>query len=138
MLKRYAPYIVLLLAALALYYLKTHQRGTVTKGNVEVTTGTVTANEAFSRTPDTIIYTKHARCRMDCRHITEEEVKEIIQSGEVNAGKMEEDERGKTYPLEGRTKTDKMLRIVVAPKKKNLVVVTVIDLDTEWPCGDCK
>lgn len=75
---------------------------------------------------------------MECRHITEEEVKEILQTGEVVANKVEEDSRGKTYPIDGRTKEDKMVRIVVAPKRNNLVIVTVIDLDNDWPCGDCK
>ena len=136
-LKKYAPYIVLLLAALLLFYLKTHQRGSNTRNNIEVTTDAVTGDEPFSRNPENIIYTKHARCRMDCRHITEEEVKEILQTGKLNSDKIEEGEKGPTYPLEGRTKADKMMRIVVAPKKNDLVIVTVIDLDKDWPCGDC-
>ena len=136
-LKKYAPYIVLLLAALLLFYLKTHQRGSNTRNNIELTTDAVTGDEPFSRNPENIIYTKHARCRMECRHITEEEVKEILQTGKLNSNKIENGEKGRTYPLEGRTKADKMLRIVVAPKKNDLVIVTVIDLDKDWPCGDC-
>ena len=136
-LKKYAPYIVLLLAALALFYITQHQRGSIVKEKVEVTTDAVTGDVPFSRNPENIIYTKHARCRMDCRHITEEEVKEIIQGGKLNQHKIEEGEKGTTYPLEGRTKADKMMRIVVAPKKNDLVIVTVIDLDKDWPCGDC-
>jgi len=74
---------------------------------------------------------------MDCRHITEAEVKEILEDGKVNERKIEEDDRGTTYPLEGEAEGHH-LRIVFAPKGTDAVeVVTCIDLDTDWPC-DCK
>ena len=136
MLKKYAPYIVLLVAAMLLFFLKQHQRGNYSGQHTEIATDAATGNEGFSRHPENIIYTKHARCRMECRHITEEEVKEILQTGKLNTNKIAEGEKGTTYPLDGKTKADKMVRIVVAPKKNDLVVVTVIDLDTDWPC-DC-
>lgn len=135
MLKRYAPYILLLLAAVLLYYVKTHQRGS--KGNSQTeTTSQVNSNEGFSRQPEKIIYTRHARCRMECRHISESEVLEILKTGKLNTKKIVVEERGRSYPLEGKTAADKLVRIVVAPKGNDLVVVTVIDLDTDWPC-DC-
>lgn len=138
MLKKYAPYIVLLVAALVFFFLKRHQRGPDNRQHTAITTDAVRTDEGFNRFPDSIIYTKHARCRMDCRHITEAEIKQILETGKLKSEKIQEDERGKTYPLEGKTTADKMVRIVVAPKKNNIVVVTVIDLDTDWPCGDCK
>ncbi len=133
MLKKYAPYIVLLIAALLLFFVKRNQHGGNTSQNLEITANT---SEGFSRRPDNIIYTQHSRCRMGCRHITEEEVKDILENGKVVTSKIEEDARGKTYPIDGKTKGDKLVRIVVAPRKKDLVIVTVIDLDTDWPC-DC-
>jgi hypothetical protein len=136
MLKRYAPYILLLLAALLLYYVKTNQRGSRGNSHTE-TTSLVNSNEGFSRQPEKIIYTRHARCRMECRHISESEVLEILKGGKLNSKKIVVEERGKSYPLEGKTAGDKLVRIVVAPKGNDLVVVTVIDLDTDWPC-DCK
>lgn len=74
---------------------------------------------------------------MDCRHIDESEVKEILKEGVINYSKVEESEKGKTYPLEGTTHDKQHVRIVIAPHTDELVVVTVIDLDTEWSC-DCK
>jgi len=71
---------------------------------------------------------------MDCRHIDETEVLEILATGSLNYDKIEEDSRGKTYPLEGKTHDDQHVRIVFAPKQDALVVVTVIDLDKEWAC----
>ena len=57
--------------------------------------------------------------------------------GQLNYNKIEESDKGKSYPLEGVTHDKQHVRIVFAPKKENLVVVTVIDLDTDWYC-DCK
>jgi len=145
-LKKYFPYIILLAAALLLFYIKKHQRGTtpakpkidevIRTDNYPVTDNTKT-EEPFNRDADNLIYTKHARCRMDCRHIDESEVKEILEDGKLNYNKIEESDKGKSYPLEGITHDKQHVRIVFAPKKENLVVVTVIDLDNECPCN-CK
>ena len=137
MLKKYLPYFLILLAAGLLYYIKSHQRG---KGNhsTEKIEVPVTTNEVFNRNFSDLIFTKHAYCRMECRHIDESEVVEIIKNGTINYDKIEKDDRGRTYPLEGITHDKQHVRIVVAPKERNeLVLVTVIDLDKDWPC-DCK
>lgn len=73
---------------------------------------------------------------MACRHIDETEVNEILQNGSVNFSKIEKDNRGASYPLEGETPDGQHVRIVFAPHEKDIVVVTVIDIDKEWPC-DC-
>lgn len=86
----------------------------------------------------TIVYSRHAKCRMDCRHIDEGEVKEILAKGEINYSKEEKGENGITYPLEGITQDGQHVRIVFAPKEKEIIVVTAIDLEKNWPCGDCK
>ena len=75
---------------------------------------------------------------MACRHIDESEIKEILQSGSINYIKVEDDARGKTYPVEGTTHDNQRVRIVFSPKPNGqMVVVTCVDLDTEWSC-DCK
>ena len=91
--------------------------------------------DGLDRNPDRLFYSKHARCRMDCRHIDESEVHEILKEGVINYDKVEEDVKGKTYPLEGTTHDKQHVRIVFAPHPGELVLVTVIDLDTEWPCN---
>lgn len=85
-------------------------------------------------------FTKHARCRMKCRHITQEEVKEIVRKANVNYRKSDlEAPEGPKYALEGYTSVDKQhVRIIVAPKKRHLTIVTVIDLDYDWECPSCK
>lgn len=136
MTKKYLPFIVLIAAALLLFYVKKNQRGSFPDNpSTEISIPVIT-NEAFNRNVQKIIYSKHARCRMGCRHIDESEVLEILKSGKINESKIEEDSRGKTYPLEGKTHDNQNVRIVFAPKQASMVVVTVIDLDKEWVC-DC-
>lgn len=135
--KKYLPFIALLATALFFYWVKNNQRGPKDKkyDPVEITG---TGDVPFNRNATRIIYSKHARCRMDCRHIDESEVKEILASGRLNTAKTGESSKGKSYPLEGITHDGQKVRIVFAPKEEGeLVVVTVIDLGTDFEC-DCK
>lgn len=92
----------------------------------------------FDRRTSRMIYTKHARCRMACRHIDESEVQEILERGIINERKSEPAGRpDPKYALEGRTHDGQQVRIVFAPTSRGMVVITVIDLDTNWSC-DCK
>ena len=150
MLKKYLPYILLVAAALLLFFVKKNQRGaTSQKTKTEQTEDRVTVPavlptdekqdevEGFNRNTENLIFSKHAKCRMDCRKIDESEIREILKNGQINYKKIQNDKRGKTYPVEGYTHDKQHVRIVFAPKDDGLVVVTVIDLDTEWSC-DCK
>ncbi len=95
-------------------------------------------DDVINRHPDHLIYTKHARCRMNCRHIDEAEVQEILQQGRINYRKSEPAGRpDPKYALEGTTRDGQQVRIVFATAKRGMVVITVIDLGTEWSC-DCK
>jgi len=80
-------------------------------------------------------YSKHARCRMDCRHISTEEVRDILQHGTVNYKKSDlHNSRCPRYAVEGTTSDAQHVRIVFAQCSDNTVVVTAIDLDTHWQC----
>ena len=95
-----------------------------------------TANEPVNRKETRLIYTRHARCRMDCRHITETEVKEILTNGEIDYRKSEPDARpDPKYALEGNTREGQHLRIIFAPSPRGLVVITCIELGVEWHCN---
>lgn len=84
-------------------------------------------------------FTRHAKCRMECRHISQEEVREIIQRGEVNYQKSDlEASRGAKYALEGyTTKEWQHVRVIVASEQSSLAIITVIDLDEDWECPNC-
>jgi Domain of unknown function (DUF4258) len=84
-----------------------------------------------------IILTKHARCRMDCRHITMVEIHEILDNGTINYDKSEPySHPDPKYALEGYTEEKQHLRIIVAPENEKLIIVTCIELGVEWQC-DC-
>lgn len=90
----------------------------------------------FDRSDTNLFFTKHAKCRMACRHITEQEIKDILANGTVNYAKSNmADPRGATYAVEGITKERTHLRIIFAPKHEHMTVVTVIDLEEEFVCN---
>ncbi len=134
------PYLILVAVILLFFWIKKNQRGSSNnKPTNRVTVKSVKDDYIALREGDkTIKYSRHAKCRMDCRHIDESEVKEILQTGEINYNKTQESEKGVTYPLEGKTHDGQHVRIVFAPNGNEVTVVTAIDLDTDWPCGDCK
>lgn len=87
-----------------------------------------------------LIYTKHARCRMACRDITEAEVEGILSTGVVNEQKsQEENEEAEghcpTYALEGNSADGQHLRIVFGACDKTTKVITAIDLGVEHECN---
>ena len=96
------------------------------------------ADLKLDRSISHFIYTKHAKCRMDCRQIDEQEVKEIFQKGTINYSKSQlNDKPDPKYALEGVTDDGQQVRIIFATSTRGMVVITVIDLKEEWPCA-CK
>jgi hypothetical protein len=91
--------------------------------------------DELNRTTNSFIYTKHARCRMDCRNIDETEVKEILQKGTINYQKSQyQNTDNPKYAVEGWSHDKQHLRIVFAPTEEAVVVVTCIDLENEFEC----
>jgi hypothetical protein len=87
-----------------------------------------------------LIYTSHARCRMECRDISEPEVEYVLANGTVNEDKsreMDEEAAGHcpTYALEADTKDGQHVRIVFAACDKITKVITAIDLGKEHQCN---
>lgn len=90
----------------------------------------------FNRYPERLQYSRHARCRMGCRHIDEAEVKAVLENGTVNLNKSDmrasPDPR---YAVEGRTPDGQEVRIIVAQGGRSSTIVTVIDLGRNWRCN---
>lgn len=85
-----------------------------------------------------LVYTKHARCRMQCRYIDESEVEEIVAANEINMSKSElNDTPCPKYAYEGMSHDHQSLRIIIAKCETNWKVVTCIDLGNEFACN-CK
>jgi len=93
-------------------------------------------NGSFNWSDAIINYTPHARCRMGCRHISEDQVKYILHNGKVNITKsqIESIECEQRYALDGYSQNNQHLRIVAAHCGNKVTIITCIDLDHEWPC----
>ncbi len=82
----------------------------------------------------TLEFTEHARCRMDCRKISEAEVQEVVANGTINQAKSKKSDKPcPTYAVEDYV-DGKKLRVVVGDCKDDAVIITVIDLDHEFEC----
>ena len=44
----------------------------------------INRDHGFDRRISYLEYSNHARCRMECRHITKAEVEDIMQDGKIN------------------------------------------------------
>jgi hypothetical protein len=100
-------------------------------------TNRVAQGRGLNRDISVLFYSKHARCRMECRQISRDEVESILQHGAINYRKSNLQVAAPSYAVEGITADGQQVRIVFAPKKTQTTVVTVIDLQNEWDCPSC-
>ena len=146
MIKKAVPYILLLLMAVLVIVIKrctgtneSKSKQTSQTGNTQsVPSIAVNRDKGFDRRTSFLKFTEHARCRMQCRKISNEEIEEIMVNGKVNYKKSNlKDTRCPTYALEGVTRDEQRVRIVFGQCNEFTNVITVIDLETDWSC-DCK
>jgi hypothetical protein len=92
-------------------------------------------DKGFDRRTALLEYSAHAKCRMQCRKISQAEVEEIMRNGKINYTKSDlQNARCPRYAVEGRTVDEQRVRIVYAQCNDKTVVVTVIDLETDFTC----
>jgi hypothetical protein len=98
--------------------------------------------EAFDRQPAVLVYSKHARCRMNCRQISEEEVEEIMRKGAINFNKSSKWARPcPVFAMQGRTTSGERIRVIFSQCPGETKVITCYNLDEEFDCycpGDGK
>jgi hypothetical protein len=91
--------------------------------------------EAFDRHPVHLYYTKHALCRMDCRHISREDIKEIMEKGIINFNKSNRYDRPcPTFALQGETDDGEKIRVIFAQCSDETKVVTCYNLEEDFEC----
>jgi len=96
----------------------------------------VDRNRGFDRRISFLEYTAHARCRMECRFISQKEVEELMKEGKINYKKSNISAKPcPTYALEGVSSDGQKLRIVFAQCDFTTKVVTAIDLNNEFSCS---
>lgn len=85
-----------------------------------------------------LIYTEHSECRMKCRNITTEDVQEVLNSGKINLKKSNSESTPcPTYALEGVTKDDKQIRIILSLCDASSRLLTAIDLKNDNDNCEC-
>ena len=91
--------------------------------------------ESFDRSPDELIYTKHAICRMDCRKIREDDINDILEKGIINLNWSNRNSRPcPTYALQGVTNDGEKLRVIFAQCDEVTKVVTCDNLNEDFEC----
>ena len=136
--KKAAPIILVFALAALVFTIRQckDERGTNYNTTSKSTT-TTNRDKGFDRRISYLEYSKHAKCRMECRRISQGGVEEIMQEGKINYNKSDlQNARCPRYAIEGITGDNQKTRIVFAQCNEKTTVVTVIDLDTERSC-DC-
>ena len=85
-------------------------------------------------------FSDHAKCILECKHITEEEVREVLKNGDVNFS--ESDTRGvpcPSYAIEG-TSHNKKIRVLVTifERDSTAEITTAINLEAGKDTCRCK
>jgi len=139
--KKWYPYILIgvLLVLLIVVKFIVKQDSPAPKPKTTTTkdpSSTTSRERGFDRRVSYLEYSEHAKCRMQCRKISQREVEEIMQKGKINYNKSElQNARCPRYALEGITSDNQRVRIVYAQCNEKTVVVTVIDLETDYLCN---
>ncbi|HEV8283226.1 MAG TPA: DUF4258 domain-containing protein [Chitinophagaceae bacterium] len=138
--KKAIPLLILVVLAVAIFLIK-HVNPSSSKNKTvadrQVSPDDVNRDRGFDRRVSYLQYSNHAKCRMQCRHITTEEVEETMREGKINYNKSDiQNAHCPRYAVEDLTRDNQRVRIVFAQCNNYTEVVTVIDLDTEWTC-DC-
>ena len=136
--RKWFPFLLVIILALVLFII---QKSRKDPGNNprpgKDRPSTINRNRGFDRRTGLLKYSNHAICRMECRKISKQEVQEIMQAGKINYKKSDvKNDRCPRYAVEGTTSDEQRVRIVFAQCNDSTVVVTVIDLETDYVC-DC-
>ncbi len=140
---KWAPFILIIILGAIVLLIKSFKDVTKNgpKPNRTITNdrkdpAAINRDRGFDRRISYLEYSKHAKCRMECRHISQAEVEEIMRDGKINYKKSDlQNARCPRYAVEGDTRDDQHVRIVYAQCNESTTVVTVIDLDTEFKCS---
>jgi uncharacterized DUF497 family protein len=142
--KKWAPYILIALLLIAVIVIKQFQKNdksspkpkTTTTKPKDPATNPTNRDKGFDRRTALLEYSNHAKCRMQCRKISQAEVEEIMRDGKINYTKSDlQNVRCPRYAVEGETNDNQRVRIVYAQCNESTTVVTVIDLETDFKCS---
>lgn len=93
--KKWLPYVLIIILAVAVIVIKQYQGGkepvpkpkTTTTKPKDPASNPTDRDKGFDRRISYLEYSNHAKCRMQCRRISQAEVEEIMQEGKINYNK---------------------------------------------------
>jgi hypothetical protein len=133
--KKAAPYLVLILLAVLVIFIKRCKGEDPNPKHADRETKVGQRNRGFDRTLSYIEYTAHAKCRMKCRHISQEDIEDIMRSGEINYSKSEVNESPcPVYAVQGYTHDREHLRVIFGQCDQKTKVITCYNLDQDFEC----
>jgi hypothetical protein len=92
--------------------------------------------EALDRHPSHLEYTRHAECRMSCRHISKEDITDVLQKGVIIFNKSNMRDRPcPTFAVQGLTESGENIRIILAQCNSVTKVVTCYNLKKDFNCN---
>lgn len=143
--KKWLPYLLIALLVIVIILVKQFKKGNEPAPKPRVTDmdrpkdpaiHNTNRDRGFDRRTSYLEYSNHAKCRMQCRKISQTEVEGIMRNGKINYNKSDlQNVRCPRYAVEGVTDDNQRVRIVYAQCNESTAVVTVIDLETEFKCS---
>jgi hypothetical protein len=130
--KKAFPYILLALLAIAALLIKRCRNASHSK---KTATDNVDRNNGLDRRLSFLEYTDHAKCRMDCEHISTQTIENSLQTwhvdtaaSEFNAGPCP------IFALQGYTENKQHLRIIFAQCDFKTKLITCFNVDSVFDC----
>ena len=134
--KKFFPYVLIVFLGILAFFLKKCNEGeTAIAKNNSAKIKSNNRNRGFDRTLAYLEYTEHARCRMKCRKISQEDIKDIMRDGKVNYTKSElKTSPCPVYVVQGYTRDKENLRVVFAQCDTKTKVITCYNLEQDFEC----
>ncbi|MGN6163550.1 MAG: DUF4258 domain-containing protein [Flavisolibacter sp.] len=135
--KKLAPFLILVLLALLVIVIKKCKGEDIVAPKKSTASAKKVSkrNHGFDRTLSYIEYTAHAKCRMQCRHISQQDIEDIMRSGDINYSKSDVNEAPcPVYAVQGYTRTNEHLRVIFGQCDYKTKVITCYNLDEDFEC----
>ena len=124
------------IAIIAIVFVLVNERWQIFENLDQESSSKKQSNQNITKTKETrFIYTKHAKCRMECRNIDPDHIQKVFNSGRINYKKSKpQDTPCPTQAREAKASDGRDLRVVYALCPSKTKVITAIDLDNEYNC----
>ncbi|MEP6748669.1 MAG: DUF4258 domain-containing protein [Bacteroidota bacterium] len=131
--KKAFPYILLAVLAIGAIFIKRCRNES--GGNKKATTDNIDRNNGLDRRLSFLEYTDHAKCRMQCEHISTQTIETGLQNWQIDTAASEFTARPcPIYALQGYSVEKQHLRIIFGQCDFKTKVITCINIDSVFDC----